>query len=194
MRGTSVIKVKVWDQRGMTVYSSEHRRIGDDGTANQGVRAALAGQPASEPTHRDRFIAFEGTVENRDLISTYVPVRDDPKGPVVGVFELYSDVTPFLAQSRNASRRFAEIAHTHEGEVARAAASQRAKLYESSTQYLRVVGGLLALLYAASLVIVRFGQRIIDRQALEQQAAQREPLWHPRDDGRAGRHDRPRGA
>jgi signal transduction histidine kinase len=179
MRGTSVIKIKVWDLRGLAVYSSEHRQVGEDGSANGGLRAALAGQPASELTHRDRFSAFEGVVENRDLISSYVPVRDDPKGPVVGVFELYSDVTPFLAQERNASRRFAEIARAHEDRVAKASAGQREKLYESSTRFLLVVGGLLALLYATSLVIVRSGQRIIDRQALaQQQAAVREQLWH----------------
>lgn len=179
MRGTSVIKIKVWDLRGLTVYSSEHRQVGEDGSANGGLRAALAGQPASELTHRDRFSAFEGVVENRDLISSYVPVRDDPKGPVVGVFELYSDVTPFLAQERNASRRFAEIARANEDQVAKASAGQREKLYESSTRFLLVVGGLLALLYATSLVIVRSGQRIIDRQALaQQQAAEREQLWH----------------
>jgi signal transduction histidine kinase len=179
MRGTSVFKIKVWDLRGLAVYSSEHRQIGDDGSGNKGFRAALSGQPASELTHRDRFSAFEGMVENRDLISTYVPVRDDPAGPVVGVFELYSDVTPFLAQARSASRRFAEIARANEDEVTRASAGQRDEVHESSRHFLLVVGGLLALLYAASLVIVRIGQRIIDRQALAaEQAAQREQLWH----------------
>ena len=179
MRQTVVFKMKVWDLRGVAVYSSEHAQIGDDGSANQGWRLAVQGKPASELTHRDRFSAFEGVVENRDLISTYVPVKDPQTGQVLGVFELYSDVTPFLDQGREQARRFAQIASTNEARVHAAARRKFQTVTESSEHFLLIVGGLLALLYAASLLIVRLGQRIIDQQTLEQeQAARREQLWH----------------
>lgn len=179
MRATKVIKIKVWDLRGVAVYSSEHAQVGDDGAGNEGWRRAAAGQPASELTHRDRFSAFEGVVENRDLISSYVPVHDPSGGAVVGVFELYSDVTPFLDQTRAAARRFAEIAAANEARVVETSRRNQATVNASSDRFLLIVGGLLVLLYAVSLVIVRIGQRIIDRQTLaEQRAAQREQLWH----------------
>ena len=179
MRASTVFKIKVFDLRGVTVYSSEHAQIGEDGSANQGWRQAAAGLPASELTHRERFSAFEGVVEDRDLISSYVPVRNKSDDRVVGVFELYSDVTPFLVQVQAASRVFAGNVAANQAEAARAAQANQRKLEEDSAGFLGIVGGLLVLLYVASLAVVRVGQRFIDRQSLAQeQAALREQQWH----------------
>lgn len=179
MRSTAVFKIKVFDLRGITVYSSENAQIGEYAGANAGWRAASEGRPASELTHRDRFSAFERVVENRDLISTYVPVRGGRDDAVLGVVELYSDATPFLDQIRTASRRFAEITAGNQARVDDAARANQAKVEGSSDNFILIVGGLIALLYVTSLVIVRIGQRFIDRQALAQaEAARREQLWH----------------
>ena len=179
MKATTVFKIKVWDLRGLAVYSSEHVQVGDDGSANAGWRAAAAGRPASELTHRDRFSAFEGQVENRDLISSYVPVRSDDGSRVVGVVELYSDVTPFLAEIRAASRRFSDLTSANEATVAERSRRYAAQVTESSGEFLVIMLALLGLLYGVSLVIVARGQRQIDRHALDQeQAARREALWH----------------
>jgi signal transduction histidine kinase len=98
--GLSVVKVKIYDLDGRTAFSSERRQVGENKSANAGFRQARAGAVASELVHRDTFSAFESTIENRDLLSSYIPMVSD--GAVSGVFEIYSDVTPLLAEIKAA--------------------------------------------------------------------------------------------
>jgi len=101
MRGLSVLKIKLYDLTGRTVFSTEARQIGEDKSSNAGFLSARSGKVASELTHRNTFSASEGEVENRDLIGSYVPVRrGDPKAPIEAVFELYYDVTPLLQKTQ----------------------------------------------------------------------------------------------
>lgn len=98
MRGTNVIKVKIYNPAGITVFSTDPKQIGESKANNEGFRSAAAGVSIGELTHRNQFDAFEGTLEDRDVIATYVPihgVRDGVEG-VAGVFEVYEDVTSFV--------------------------------------------------------------------------------------------------
>ena len=93
-----VLKVKIYDLEGLTVYSSEIAEIGEDKSGNPGfVAAARQGMPASKLIERGTFNAFEGVINvQRDLVESYLPIRGDD-GRIEGVFELYTDVTPLVA-------------------------------------------------------------------------------------------------
>ncbi|HEY4719694.1 MAG TPA: ATP-binding protein [Candidatus Methylomirabilis sp.] len=96
-KGLSVVKVKVYNLDGITVFSTEAKQIGEDKGTNAGFLAARSGKVASELTHRDTFSAFEGVVEDRDVLSSYLPIRrGDATVSIEGVFELYTDVTPLM--------------------------------------------------------------------------------------------------
>lgn len=97
LSGSKIFKIKVYDLRGMTIYSSETKQIGEDKSANAGVIDALRGLNSSELSHRNRFSAFEGEVLDRDLIETYVPRLDPASGKVIGILEIYGDATDVLA-------------------------------------------------------------------------------------------------
>ena len=157
LRGLSVAKVKVYDMRGRTVFSTEVRQIGEDKSGNAGFQGARSGGIASELTHHDQLSTiepragtsgFDRAIENRDLLSTYVPVRDGASGRVAAVFEVYDDVTPFLA----------EIDQTHRWVIT-------------------IVLAILCLLFGVLYVLMRRADRVIRRQYREGAAAE-EALRH----------------
>ena len=98
MSGLSVIKVKIYDANGLTVFSTDPRQIGEDKSGNPGFLRARGGAPASDITFRDRFDAWEGVIADRNIIFTYVPVRISDAAPVEAVMEVYTDVTPLVGK------------------------------------------------------------------------------------------------
>lgn len=136
MRGTNVVKFKVYALNGVTAFSSDPAQTGEDKSRNPGfLAAARDGRVTSVLAHRDTMDTFEGSVTDLDVIFSYLPVRDEKKN-VVGVVEMYSDVTSFV--SRLERTRFIVLG---------------------------LVVGLLALLYGLLYLLVVRAQRIIDHQA-----------------------------
>lgn len=171
MRKSSVFKIKVFDGRGITAYASEHGQVGEDKAGNAGWIGASHGTPRSELTHRDKFSAFEGVVENRDLISSYLPVYPPGSDRVAGVFEVYSDVTPLLARSKATSAAIATTARGNQQRMEQSAAASLAQVDALSHRALLIVAGLLAVLFGALFAIVRRADTIIVQQ---QQARERD--------------------
>ena len=98
MKNTSAVKVKVYNMDGLTVFSTEAKQIGESKHANAGFLEAALGHVASELTHRNKFSAFDGVIESRDLLSSYIPFIPENSKRIEGVFELYTDITPFLSE------------------------------------------------------------------------------------------------
>lgn len=175
MKKSTVFKVKVFDLRGITVYSSEHKQMGEDKSNNAGWRgAAIEGKPKSELTHRDKFSAFEGVVENRDLISSYLPVLAPGTDRIVGVFEVYSDVTPFLAQIKLSGEETRKAAARNQAKVAQEAEKNQAQVEDTSSRGVLIVLALLVVLFASLYAIVNRADRIIVRQDKEREQSQQQ--------------------
>jgi two-component system, cell cycle sensor histidine kinase PleC len=105
LRGLDILKVKIYDLRGHTTFSTEAKQIGEDKAGNLGFQLARAGEVASDLTFRNQFSAFEGVVEQRNVLSSYIPLRGED-GAIESVFEIYQDVTPLL--QRLASKRWTQ--------------------------------------------------------------------------------------
>lgn len=93
MKGLSIVKVKIYDLKGRTIYSTDPRQIGEDQSANPGFLGARSGVVASKLTQRGEVYSFEGIIMALDVLTSYIPMQENPGAPVEGVFELYSDVT-----------------------------------------------------------------------------------------------------
>ena len=143
-RNTSVIKVKIYNLAGLTIFSTEESQIGEDKQDNAGFIMASEGKVASELSHRDAFSAFEQVISDRDVLSSYIPIQRD-NGVIEGVFEIYSDITPLLQD-----------------------------VHETRITVIGGVAGALSLLYLTLFVIVRHADRILHSQAAERNAAQAE--------------------
>jgi diguanylate cyclase (GGDEF)-like protein len=141
--GLDVVKVKVYDTNGLTVFSTDPRQIGQDKRTNAGFVRALGGETASEITFRDHFDAWEGEIADRNIIATYVPVRVQGTTPVEAVMEVYSDVTPLVS-----------------------------KLERTQVRLAAGVIGALALLYALMLSIADRSDRILREQEAERIAGE----------------------
>jgi len=137
MKGTRVFKIKAYDLQGRTIFSTDVRQIGEDKSANPGVKAALLGLSSSSLVYRNEVSHFEGQRQIRDLVESYVPHYDPATGKVNGVFEIYGDATGVLAD-----------------------------IDQRQWYLVAVVVGPLALLYLALLGMVRRGRRALLRQNL----------------------------
>ena len=149
IKGLAVVKVKIYDLHGLTVFSTDEKQIGEDKSDDDGVQDAIAGKVSSEIAFENAFDAFEKVINDRNLISSYIPIRTDSSQPAQGVFEVYSDVTDYVA----------ELEHT-------------------TWEIVGVVLGSLALLYVFLYAIVRRADLVLRRQAETEALAHEALLAH----------------
>ncbi|HEX7221129.1 MAG TPA: EAL domain-containing protein [Burkholderiales bacterium] len=146
--GLSVVKVKIYDLNGLTVYSTDPRQIGQDGSKNPGFRRARDGYAISQLTLRRKVDSWEGEISERHIIATYVPVHVYDAAPVEAVLEVYNDVTELV-----------------EGAQA------------SQWKILAAVLGAMALIYLVLQAILGYYQRLLADKERER-AAQEERIRH----------------
>ncbi|MBE9198709.1 MULTISPECIES: ATP-binding protein [unclassified Nodularia (in: cyanobacteria)] len=101
VQGSSIAKVKIFDLQGRTIFSTEFAQIGKI-TKSSAFQAAKSGQIVSHIGHRDTFTGLTSKIKNRHLLGSYIPIYDQQTNKkIIGVFEVYTDVTPWLHQIRS---------------------------------------------------------------------------------------------
>lgn len=98
MSKTPIIKIKIYDLNGLTVFSTNKNQIGEDKSKNLGFLTAVNGEmPPSKLAYKNELSAFSGAIFNRDVVESYLPIFNKSR-KVEGVFELYTDVTLLVTQ------------------------------------------------------------------------------------------------
>lgn len=88
-----VKKIKLYALDGRIVFSSVPDEIGNDKSAFGGFKQVLrTNAPVSQLTFRGEFSALEGTLFDRSVVASYLPLRGRDGG-MIGIFEVYTDVT-----------------------------------------------------------------------------------------------------
>lgn len=141
VEGLSILKVKIFDRNGRTIYSTNVEDTGIQKEADYpGREAAINGTMISKLSHRDSFMSINGEVGAVTIFSSYLPVFHPGTDVIDGVVEIYTDVTDSYHQISDAQATLTIAA--------------------SLT---------LLLLYAILSLIVRHGENIIKKQAAEQE-------------------------
>ena len=146
--GLPIVKVKIYDLNGLTVFSTDARQIGEDKAPNPGFARARDGYPASNLTYRERFDSWEGELAERHILATYVPVHVYEAAPVEAVLEVYSDVTELVARMERSQW----------------------------TILAAVLGGMAAVYLAMQLMLARYHRLLRDKE--RERAAQEERIRH----------------
>ena len=104
-RRSRLLKVKIYNPDGLTIFSTDASQIGEDKSDNDGFRRAAEGFTASNITFRDEFDAFEKKYSDVNVVSSYVGIYGEtiggPADSPEAVFEVYSDVTDLYQQMQH---------------------------------------------------------------------------------------------
>lgn len=93
-----IVKVKLFSIDGKIIYSNDMNIIGKDSSGNPHLEVALAGGESSLIQTKDQFrdLSHEDRFDV-DVVESYVAMKT-PDGAVIGVFEIYQDMTEFRGE------------------------------------------------------------------------------------------------
>jgi signal transduction histidine kinase len=104
IKGLSVVKVKLFDHQGRTIFSTEPSEIGKI-TNSQDFFIARNGQTLTLHNQHQEFQTINGKITDRQLFSSYIPIQfENASKPITGVFELYTDETPLVQRIQRTQR------------------------------------------------------------------------------------------
>ena len=100
VRGLTVLKIKIFDTKGKTLFSTDSTQTGIIKAVDYpGSLVAVTGEVISKISERDELIKIDGSYTyDRSVLSSYLPVRGGPDDKVIGVIEIYSDITETISE------------------------------------------------------------------------------------------------
>lgn len=95
-----IVKIKIFDLDTRILYSTDNAIIDETVHGNERLQKALSGQVDSHLEQKERLRDLQNETEiDVDVVETYSPLLHD--GEVVGVFELYRNVSQFRKDIRD---------------------------------------------------------------------------------------------
>lgn len=92
--------VNVYNRQGILIFSTQSGATGTNLGKDPGLITAIKGSGSSDMKYRDMFTRFiMGVSVDDNLMKTYVPIRRTPSEPIVGVFEMHTDMSPLVHEN-----------------------------------------------------------------------------------------------
>ena len=93
VEGLNIVKINLFDLRGKTVWSTDPATLGITKGESPLYQAAVSGGIGSKLAKKHDIVDLDGVPRRIDLVETYMPVMESPSGRLIGVMEIYRDVT-----------------------------------------------------------------------------------------------------
>ena len=109
VNGTNVLKVKLYDLEGLTLFSTDKHQAGLRKPANYaGLVDAGSGTITAYIKFQENFTSLTGEVlRNRYVLSSYMPLRNSSSKQIEAVIEIYTDITEVYDQLNISQYKFA---------------------------------------------------------------------------------------
>ena len=97
VEGLSMVKMNIFDLNGTTVWSTDSRTIGITKRESPLFAKGVVGETSSKLVKNHKVVHLDGVSRPIDVVETYLPLRDARGGNVIGVMEIYRDVSQDVA-------------------------------------------------------------------------------------------------
>ena len=104
MRNPAVVRLKIYNQHGVVVFSTKLDQIGQTQHDNHAFEAVMKGKVVSGLAYRDAVNPYDRQTEDVDLIQTYMPVQRSATEPILGVLEIYTDAHGVVGRKERAQK------------------------------------------------------------------------------------------
>jgi len=103
VQGLPILKIKIFDNKGKTLFSTDPSQTGKVKPANYpGSKVAVTGKVISKISDRAKFNKIDGSVVyDIKVLSSYLPIKRGSENKVVDVIEIYTDITDTLFEIEN---------------------------------------------------------------------------------------------
>ena len=107
VRNTATLRVQIYHLDGRMLFSTDAAQIGTSNGSDPGFLSATQGVPQSSITHYDNYDSLNGKLADREVLSSFIPLRPDADKPVQAVIEIDSDLTDLVASDTREGTRVA---------------------------------------------------------------------------------------
>lgn len=137
IKNTPVLKIDIFDLQGRTVYATDPDAVGKVMPEDYPGRSAMTtGKPKTELRFLDYVYSVNGVLQDRYVLSSYLPVWDPASNEIRAIFEISADVSDMYM-----------------------------KIIESRNNFGMAIIAILGLVYTALYLLVRRADMIIRKQA-----------------------------
>ena len=108
-RMLNVVKIRIYSMDRRVLFSNWESEIGVSHAGAVPIEKALAGNVHSTLAFKPRFEAIDGSIRDRQIVETYLPIDHPDTLEREGVLEIQTDVSSVISTSRNERIKIAGV-------------------------------------------------------------------------------------